>query len=731
MMRLFTNQYVSRQKLLQDPYVVATAALIVLASIPLASPVLSSAFWIHTYPYYFDTPILALTALTLWNARRASTDKQSGRFWSYLAVGFLFWLSIRLGGPLLTVDSPTATLATDLVYLAFYLVLILAFQIRPHLRWRDTSASPIQQLESTGATLFGFGLLIYFVVIPATYHPSSLYTNIPSAMLYVVLNFYLFTRALALRRSGKHDPWRGCYNWLALATAGFVLLDGFDLATRINSGLNAAVQGTLLEAFWLLPLLAFVVAARLYTLSAGELRSAVPTEDSDDLVWKWRGKLTYFALVPPLIHIALEILGWSDERTRTPREILVLFWIFAAAALSVVYDRRLLSRQLALEQRHRQVHQQLEVAQRMEAVRRMAGGIAHDFNNLLMVIRGFADVLLTRLSNSEDRSDAEQISRAAERAGTLTRNLLAIGRNETIGIQSFLANEVVTAMTRTLQQQTGARLELELNETGYVIGDQGAFEDAVLNLVLNARDAISANGSIKIQTGKIVVASDDLLADTLGPGTYGYVAVEDNGKGMDEETRRHIFEPFFSKRKGGTGLGLSMAYSFAHEAGGTVEVNSKFGEGSCFRIILPAGQPPQTTMPVENVATAADNQNLKVLLVEDEDAVRDMLKQSLENAGFKVLEASDGQDALRVLHEAEDEIDVVLTDVVMPNMDGGTLARHLQERDKTLPVIFMTGQSAGQLDQLEDCSRDTCILRKPFAANQLVLEIERSIRITT
>lgn len=727
MKRILTTDNVAWMDLIKDPFIMASGALVVLVSIPLVVPALSTEFWIKKYPYYFDTPLLALAAFALWRAEKRTENIRSGLFWNYLAFGFGFWLTIRLGGTFLDDDSRAAFLATDLLYLAFYLFLILAFQLQPHQQWQEKQDDLMRQLESAGATLFSFGLLIYIVVIPATYNPISLFTHIPSAMLYVVLNLYLLARVLVLRNASKRDPWRGCYNWLLVATAGFVLLDGFDLASRIDGRIDEALRGTLLESLWLLPIVAFIAAARLFTLNG--LNSGVTSQERDfeELVRRWRGKLTYLAVVPPLIHILLEIVGWADEQTRAPREILVVIWVLTAAALSLVYDRRLLGYQQALHQQHEQINQQLEVAQRMDAVQRMAGGIAHDFNNLLMVIQGFSAVLVSKLKDSDALNNAENILKASQRAGDLTRQLLAIGAREKRELQPFLPNEILRGLQPTLERLNGADLSLalELEETGYLLGDRSGFEDAVLNLFLNARDASMAGGTIYLKSGKRHDNAESPL-DTPGGG-YGYITVEDRGRGMDAETRTHIFEPFYRKREGGTGLGLSMVDAFARESGGSVEVESQPGQGSRFTIILPESHLPGEVEKGKSSQAAAATLARTILLVEDEELLRDMLTGALEDAGMHVIEACDGSDALRVLNESDCTIDLVVTDVVMPKMDGGNLARQLWEIDPDLPIIFMTGYAAGQLERLGSWAKTAPILRKPFTPEELVREIEERL----
>jgi hypothetical protein len=353
--------------LYKDPYLITAVVLALLVSVPLASPA-DTEFWLNEYSYYFDAPLLALTALALWKAASMAPSPRAQRFWKYLTVGFGFWLAIRLGGPFLTGTSPAAMLVTDLLYLAFYLFLILGFQVRPHQQVYDAGGELIQRLESTGATLFSFGMLVYFVLIPAAFSPDSLITSVPSAMLYAVLNVYLFARALSLMRSWHSDPWRGCYGWLVVATAGFILLDGLDLASRLDQQLDSNFRGTIFEAFWLLPMLGFIAAARLYARSSSGSDDLPAPAEFEELLWKWRGKLAYLALIPPMLHIALQITGWADDSTGTARDVFIVLWVFAAFGLSILYDRSLLSQQHRFAQRHSQTNQQLEVVRRMDAM---------------------------------------------------------------------------------------------------------------------------------------------------------------------------------------------------------------------------------------------------------------------------------------------------------------------------------------------------------------------------
>ena len=372
---------------------------------------------------------------------------------------------------------------------------------------------------------------------------------------------------------------------------------------------------------------------------------------------------------------------------------------------------------------------QLVQAQKMEAIGQLAGGVAHDFNNMLTAIRGNADLLLLDTPGADPRRvELEEIRRAADRSAELTRQLLAFSRQQMLQPRVLDLNESVAAMERMLRRLIGEDVELATSlepALGRVRADPGQVEQVLLNLAVNARDAMPEGGTLRIHTRNVHVdAGDPRLEDGGEPGRFVHLAVHDNGTGMDDETVARIWEPFFTtKEQGkGTGLGLSTVYGIVRQSGGMLWAESAPGEGTVMNVLL-----PWVDAEVEQEATAGEGAWLAargsetVLVVEDEQAVRRLATRVLTRSGFRVVEAADPAEALRLFDEHLGSIDMVLTDMVMPGMDGGRLAELLRERCPGLRVLYTTGYSAETLTPGRFDDRE--ILPKPFAPDALIRRV--------
>jgi two-component system cell cycle sensor histidine kinase/response regulator CckA len=375
----------------------------------------------------------------------------------------------------------------------------------------------------------------------------------------------------------------------------------------------------------------------------------------------------------------------------------------------------------------KQLEAQLRQAQKMEAIGRLAGGVAHDFNNQLASIRLYADLALSSLGSDEERvrRELEGLQRVTDRAASLTRQLLAFGRRQMLNPSALDLNEVVVLAETMLGRLIGENITLVTDiepELETVVADPAQLEQLIVNLVVNARDAISGDGTITIRTENAdLMREDGRGIASFVPGRYVVLTVVDTGTGMDAETRAHVFEPFFTtKRTGaGTGLGLATAYGFVKQTGGYIWVDSEPGEGSTFTVALPAvteTQPapldhPPAMEPVGGAET--------ILLVEDEEIVRTVTAEILEDAGYTVLSAANGREALELAAAFEGPIDVLLTDWLMPEMGGPEVAIGLRAVRPELKVIFMSGYAEGEavLDQLERGA--AAFLAKPFSAAEL------------
>src|SRR5437773_1937293 len=346
-----------------------------------------------------------------------------------------------------------------------------------------------------------------------------------------------------------------------------------------------------------------------------------------------------------------------------------------------------------------QLEQQLRQAQKMEAVGRLAGGIAHDFNNILTAITGYADLLLEDLGATDPRrQDADEIHKAADRAAGLTRQLLAFSRQQVLQPTVLEVNKLVSDLEKMLRRLLGEDVELSTRlapTTGRVKADPGQLEQAIMNLAVNARDAMPNGGKLTLETANVDL--DEPYAADHYParaGPFVMLAVSDTGIGMSDETQAHMFEPFFTtKEKGkGTGLGLATVYGIIKQSGGFIWVYSEVGHGTTFKLYLPRVQElaERASQPAQPPARAARGTET-VLVVEDETPVRSVARQVLERHGYTVLEAPSAEAALDVATRYSGTIDLLLTDVVMPGLNGRELASRLADLRPDARVIFMSG----------------------------------------
>jgi len=392
-----------------------------------------------------------------------------------------------------------------------------------------------------------------------------------------------------------------------------------------------------------------------------------------------------------------------------------------------------------LRRRERDVEAQLLQAQKMEAVGRLAGGVAHDFNNLLSVVLNAAASLEAELpAQSELREDVGDIRQAVERGAALTRQLLAFGRKEVHAPTQVKLHDVVRNVERLLARALGggARLEVKRAETEVpALADPHQLEQVLVNLVINARDAMPHGGTVTVTTGAAELTPIEAEALGIAPGRYASLEVSDTGVGMDERTLLHAFEPFFTTKgpHEGTGLGLATVYGIARQSGGAVRLDSAPGSGTRVTVLLPGGDgsgAPTARLPRAEQAAAVRGAGA-VLLVEDEPRVRAQARRLLERCGFVVFEAADGAEGERQFDEYRSTLDVIVTDVVMPGVGGVEMVSRIRAREPGVPVVFVSGYTAEDRDLPLD--RRTAFVPKPYAMATLCGAIEsvRGVETTT
>ena len=384
----------------------------------------------------------------------------------------------------------------------------------------------------------------------------------------------------------------------------------------------------------------------------------------------------------------------------------------------------------------RQLEEQFRHSQKMEAVGRLAGGVAHDFNNLLTVISGYSELALQRVADGESRpedvrEDLDEIKNAAARATALTQQLLAFSRQQVVRPGRLDLNEIVTEIEKMLDRLIGEDVALVLNlgaTAGTVEADAGQLEQVIFNLAVNARDAMPGGGTLTIETAAIELeASLDSEHGRIEPGRYVRLAVTDDGTGMDAETQDRVFEPFFTTKEvgKGTGLGLSTVYGILEQSGGHVRIRTSPGSGTSFEIYLPECT-SEETLEAAPAGGGPIGGSETILLVEDEASVRDLTRRMLERSGYRVLSAANGIDALQLCTTHVGHIDLLVTDVVMPQMRGVEVARRATGIRPGLRVLFMSGYTDNSIGV--DIAESVSFLQKPFTLAELLEAVRSALR---
>jgi PAS domain S-box-containing protein len=378
----------------------------------------------------------------------------------------------------------------------------------------------------------------------------------------------------------------------------------------------------------------------------------------------------------------------------------------------------------------RELQEQVQRTQRMEAVGQLAGGVAHDFNNLLTVIGGFSQMLRADPSlNADQRNDVDEIHKATQRASALTRQLLAFSRKQTMQPAPVDLNAIVRDNERMLRRLVREDLTLECNlasSLGTVFADSRQIEHVLVNLVVNARDATGEGGRITIDTADVEIQPG--RANPVAPGAWVRLRVSDTGVGMSNETMQHMFEPFYTTKPAGegTGLGLAMAYGIIEQSGGAIFAESEPGRGTVFTVLLPRANeaPRHRKTPASGAAVSARGE--RVLLVEDEEPVRALARRVLERAGYVVALAKNGREALALVQAEPKGFALIVSDVVMPEMGGLELAERVRETDPELPVLLMSGYAATEIERRGGVPEGARFLQKPFGPDALLSAVRQA-----
>jgi two-component system, cell cycle sensor histidine kinase and response regulator CckA len=379
----------------------------------------------------------------------------------------------------------------------------------------------------------------------------------------------------------------------------------------------------------------------------------------------------------------------------------------------------------------KQLEEQLYLSQKLEAIGRLSGGVAHDFNNLLGVIIGYSEALQRQMSPSDPNREAvDEIQNAGKRAAVLTQQLLAFSRKQVLEPKILDLNVVVSDIEKMLRRLIGEDIELKIllcESLGTVKADRGQIDQVIMNLAVNARDAMPKGGKLILETANAELDENDVNRYRyVVPGPYVLLKVTDTGCGMDAELQSHIFEPFFTTKESGkgTGLGLATVYGVIKQSGGYIWLDSEVGKGTTFKIYLPRVNEPREIVAQEGRTPSTHRKNRTILLVEDEQSLRKLTRTALVEMGHEVLEAADAFQALEVAKPRDLVIDLLLTDVVMPGMSGRILADKLCAARPDIRVLYMSGYTDGAVANHGVLESGISILRKPFTREELTERVD-------
>jgi len=670
---------------------------------------------------YHTEAVVLLAALVaiLYRIRHVGATAER-RFWFLVAAAYAAYLStFTFYADWDTPNGRLLGLLEDALHLSFYAAIFFAVVGNSHVTARGRLSTQLQRIESLGSIVFSFGLITYFVLIPAALHSGGAESYAPQIFVYVMLDLSIAISFVYLRKICDDRRWRMIY---ALFAASFAIWVVVDLAEALMWWeILPFPQNNLAELIWYLPHIPVVLAARARDYKGD---SPLPEAESAGVPavrqLGFGGHIVMFLAFFPVMHLGLYAVGILDARSQPAREICVLLTLFALGALAIQRLRR-------QEHERRQLEAQILQSHKMEAVGRLAGGIAHDFNNLLTVITGYSQMMLDRLGpNDPARADIENIASAGERAKALTTKLLAFSRGRPVRGQVVDLNEAVEAICHMLRRVLSEDIALRFypaTEPCPARIDWGQIEQVLLNVAVNAKDAMPDGGELVFTLGHDEVDQEGVFgAGTMRPGPYVVLSVRDNGSGMGEETLRHAFEPFFTTKtvRAGTGLGLSTAYGILRNHGGELVVASTRGIGTTVTIYLPLGDVSALqarTEPMPEASTVDGSE--AILVVEDEEAVRDIVREILTHRGYRVWTAHDAEAAERLFEAEGDRVNLLLTDVVMPGKSGPELYRELSQRQPDLKVLFMTGYSPADLLNGEVSATDHPFITKPFEIGAL------------
>ena len=621
-------------------------------------------------------------------------------------------------------DSLLGDAINDGIFALSLVWLLIAAELQPHRANGWTKHDGPFHMRIIGGLLCVAALYTYFNLAPSLSGLPDHDNWSRSLLLFIPLDVFLCLRFAWLHRFATTQRWRSIYLTLALLTLSMFVADVVEMMA-----LEEWIPWIELEPMgllWFAPYLGITVLARLVTVTHRKPVGAMPPEHT---ILTTEGVIVGLASVILVIHFVAPATAVLSPALQPIRTRIALTSIAVLGLLGIAQAILLARRNRALVSDIEGINAQLLHAQKMDAIGQLAGEVAHDFNNILAVVMGHEDALRRALNPADDaRVHVDGIGEACHRANSLTKQLLAFSGKHIRTPMVVDLPVVVSRLASMLRRLIGTDIELDVrrfSQAAWIVADEGQIEQMIMNLAVNARDAMPAGGRLTIETE--VENLDAAAASRVdsAPGAHVVMRVSDTGCGMSEEVRTRAFEPFFTTKPQatGTGLGLSTVYAIVERAAGHITIDSELGAGTTFRVVFrKSEQPPDVnTAPVtrENPPRGTET----VLLVEDDPAVRSVVRRGLENHGYQVLEADGGPTALAIAKEHGTGIAILLTDVVMPGMSGPEVVERMASARPLMSVLYMSGYTGDELAERGVEGENTGFIQKPFSAAQLARRI--------
>ncbi|MEC7583828.1 MAG: ATP-binding protein [Planctomycetota bacterium] len=721
------------RRLAGDRILLGMLAIQALAGIPYVFPALLPEAAHDPFSDTFTDVILAsVTMVAFLTCCRMRTGHREHRWFRVaLLLGVMTWSFAELWMGLVSEDflvSLFGDALSDGILLLGMMFLLIAAEMQPDQPANWTANNTPFRMRLIGVIFSVSALYTYFTLAPFLSGLPDHDNWGRSLLLFIPFDAFLMLRFGWLSAFTPSTSWRATYGLLALVVLSMLAADVIEMMAQ--EGWIAWIGLEPLGLIWFVPYMGLTVAARRIATQGSPDSSPSDSASSGRELATAEVVIIGLTLAIVAIHFAAPLTGILSPDLASVRNRIALISLSLLGSLALVQAAVLGQRNRRLIRDLENINAQLLQSQKMEAVGRLAGGMAHDFNNILTVVMGNEELLSESVKhNPEAREQVRAIGDACGRASALTKQLLAFSRNHIQTADPLNLNSVITDLAEMLRRLIGERVNLRLEQDHrslWISANRTQMEQLLMNLCVNARDAMPQGGDLTIGTEIVDLPEEDAQRFGSHAGSHAALRVSDTGCGMSKEILEHAFEPFFSTkdRPIGTGLGLSTVYAIVENSAGEVSVTSSPGKGTTFLVILPLITPPAKQKKKPQPTAQPTRGKGTILLVEDNDEVRGITRRALQKHGYEVLDADSGDAAIHLTRNYGSEINLLLTDVVMPGMSGPEVVKQALQLRPDMRVLYMSGHTGDALVDRGITEFDAGFIQKPFNSRQIVLRIQ-------